>query len=217
MRGRGPGLAAGEVEAILGHLSMQEAQAMGNRIRMAVCLAIGIALIIGCSTKPASKDAAAVWCHKTARVDFGAGGWEFFWGAEGEVGLPIQSFLHLYARRGRELVRISAPEDMNRLDGLVVRSADDALSYVRLFTEPTTFMSFESPGGIEREMEQVKTIQHNGFNVVRVLVLANQVDGKGHPVVRTEEGVSLDGKYTLVKKTVLRYVPSREAGLPVLE
>lgn len=192
-------------------------EVMPFRIRMIACLAIGIALIVGCSTKPASKDSAAVWSYKVARVDFPTGGWELFWGAEGEVGAPIESFVHLYAKRGRDVVRISAPEDLNRLDGLVVRSADDALSYVRLFTAPDTFASFDSPGGIEREMQEVKPVQHNGFNVVRVLVLAKRVDGKGHPVIRTEESVSRDGKYALVTQKVLRYVSSNEAGLPVLE
>lgn len=183
--------------------------------RIAISVLIGSIFLMGCSDDLPSNETTAIWSYKDVRVDFETGGWQFFWGVKGEVGEPIESFLHLYAKRGGDCVRISAPEGMNRLDGLVVRSANGALSYVRLFTEPTTFMAFDSPGGIE--IEGGETIQHDGFNIVRVLVLAKKVDGKGHPVIRTKERVSTDGKYTLVAREVLKYVSSKEAGLPVLE
>jgi hypothetical protein len=175
-------------------------------------------LTMGCSKKDTTKNPSDVWSYKSIQVDFGTGDWHLFLGAKGEVGLPIKAFLHLYAMKGSELVEISEPRQMNKLNDLSVRTPEAALNFVRLFTQPDTFMIFNGPNAIEKNPNETQVTRIDDFFVVvRCLLIADEVEPKGYPLIRVKEQVSFNGKYTIVQKEVLKYVSSDEAHFSILE
>jgi len=159
-----------------------------------------------------------LWVHKPAHVEFETSVWHLVWGAQGVVGNPIEAFVYLYAKKDHELIKISKPEDMNKLNGLSVSSPAAAVSYVRLFTQPETYMAFTVPHGVEKNIESAKVTQEDRcFVVVRHLLLEKETKGKGYPLVYVKEQVSFDGKYTLLEQKVLSFVPFADTGFRILQ
>jgi hypothetical protein len=183
-----------------------------------ITVALGSICVMGCASNRSTESPDDIWTYEVIQVAFETNGWRLFFGARGEVGEPIEAFLHLYAQRDGDIVVIDGPQDMTKLKGLSVRSKVAALSYVRLFTQAETFMLFSFPNAIERNEDAAEvTAQDGAFLVVRRLVFAEEVEGKGHPLVAVKERVTFDGKYTLVAKDVVDYLSSEAADFPVLE
>lgn len=173
--------------------------------------------IVGCAGNR-SEETDDLWTYEPVPVTFKTNGWRLFIGARGEIGEPIEAFLHLYAKRDGKLVMINEPTDMNKLKGLSVRSCEAALSYVRLFTQPETFMLFSFPNAIEKDHDAAEVITQDGaFLVVRQLVLSVKVEDKGNPLIRVKERVTFTGNYTLVSMDIIAYVPSEDIAFPILE
>ena len=149
----------------------------------------------------------------------------------GELGLPIEAFLRLYAVRDRHVVaRIDEPADLTSLVR-AVSTADEALAFVRLFTNPSTIHLFGSAelilevGPADLEPHAVESFgvvgprvgrQGNGFIVVRELVSAASV-GARQRLIRRTETVSTSGEYRHVGDDELGELEPGTVCLPYVE
>lgn len=154
-------------------------------------------------------------------VDFPAEGWRFFYGNEGDMGLPRRAFLRLYATDDTaRLYRLDGLRDMVCLSGIEIRLPEDALAFARLLTRTNTYY-LARPTRHRELRDVIKTrgdcqdtlMDHqwlldasldtaevvadtNGFIVSRVLVAAGSL-GYWLPVVRTCERVTAEGGYSV--------------------
>ncbi len=132
--------------------------------------------------------------------------------------MPVDAFVNLYADRGGKIVKIKQPSDMLKLEGIQINTTNDALSFVRLFTDKTRFARFDVPGAIEYPDGNATVEQTLGGCVIRrrLLYLA-AVDGKGIPVREVEESVSSNGEYRCSVVRQLQPLHERPPGLSMIE
>lgn len=178
-------------------------------------------LLSGCGLTVANspkQDVSDMWVYKNVSVAFGVGGWSFFLGACGEVGVPIKAFIHLYAKKGDCIQSISSPLEMAKMKGISVESEKEALSFVRLFTDQSTFMCFHSPMALEYEPQAtVVKKETDGFRITRKLVCAEEKDPLGQPLYQVQEKVSFSGVYKIEERHFLRFLSKKDAGFLDIE
>ena len=168
--------------------------------------------------EPSEQVPSKLWIWKNVDVAFGTGDWRLFFGASRVIGLPIEAFVHVYAKRGDRIESILSPQDMNKLDGISVTSNDEALNFVRLFTNRDFVIVFQSPLAIEHEPESTVVEKKNdGFYITRQLVYWEETKSGKHRLYRVKERVSFNGKYQVVEKQFLKYLSPTEARFPIFE
>lgn len=141
-----------------------------NRILIAACFVV--ISISGCSVfKPKRLSPSDVFERRSFDYPLDTGGWRLFLGVEGAIGDPIEAFTHLYAERQGELLKIESPTDFARLSGVRVSNPDEALAFVRLFTDDATYFYFHRPVAIEYpEQNAIVERAGDGFRVRRKLL-----------------------------------------------
>jgi len=102
-------------------------------IRGSLCsLAI---LMTACARTPLQGTANAnVWVYKQLPSLAAAKDWEIFLGAKGEIGLPIEAFVRLYARKAGTVCEIKGSQSFFYQTKAKPITARDALDVVRFFT-----------------------------------------------------------------------------------
>lgn len=180
-----------------------------------------------------------VWQCRVLHTPFGTGSWTLFTGIRGEGGLPIEAFLRLYARKDKVTVCVRQPTEFRNLDGIRLDSAEDALAFVHLFTDPETFYLFDSPGAIDVNQASDKpeqwygvipqglyhslrlgppvVIEGSGCFTVTRYVLSAERTGNAYAVLRLEERVGRDGDYCVLSSAVIGMVPVGSVRVPMFE
>ena len=176
--------------------------------------------------------------QREIEVHFDLDGYRLIPGCTGVLGEPIENFLDLYAVAAGATVRISTPHDLARITR-AVRSAAEALEFVRLFTSPQTHYLFDRRGVvlelavadtdargfgvISRETARRLALPDvnvassaEAFTVERCLVRADSPADTRTVLVRSER-VHHDGTYELVSERPLGRLAAEEVALPVYE
>lgn len=180
-------------------------------------VAVTVLSFAGCSRQEAGIDANRVMFFQPVPVEFETGEWSFFVGADDVVGEPVVSFMRLYASNGVIVEKIAKPDDMNKLRGLSVRSKNEAVSFLRLFTRDSCYAMFDEPCAIEQSPDLVTVISEaDGFLVSRNLLMSSLDRQHGYPVYEFREKVMFDGKYVFLSKKLLRHVPYERHPFPVI-
>jgi hypothetical protein len=150
------------------------------------------------------------------RVSFDTKGYSFYKGGKGLLGSPVESYLRLIAVKKKDNVEISSVSDL--IYRVVIKSPQEALEFVRLFTSIETHYLFPKIHYIEpviavdtqglgeysgeyRErmnLEKAKTSQEKDYFVIE----RNLLDRAGK-LFRAIEHVGRDGAYSLIKKTII--------------
>ena len=150
------------------------------------------------------------------RVCFDSHGYAFYKGASEIIGTPIEAFLRLIAIKGDERIEVQCVNDLKRL--VTIRSPEEALEFVELFTSLKTHYLFPTISYLEPEVtddvpgvgqytkeyakrlkiEATKSRQEGeSFVIVR-----NLMDKSGR-LFRATERVNKDGDYSLIKEEVV--------------
>jgi len=134
------------------------------------------------------------------RVSFDTKGYTFYKGGKGIPGEPMEKYSQLVAVKGDDKVLIPTIPDLK--GRVAIKSAEEALDFVRLFTAPETHYLFHDSRYIEPTAEEQRDMnlalkpvtykETNGsFAIERNLVSR---DGK---LVRATERVTAEGDYSL--------------------
>jgi hypothetical protein len=81
------------------------------------------------------------------QVSFDTKGYMFYKGGRGILGSPIESYLRLVAVKGEDKIEILIVSDLK--ERVVIKSPDEALEFVRLFTSIETHFLFKDIHSIE--------------------------------------------------------------------
>ncbi|MDD2600844.1 MAG: hypothetical protein PHO37_16750 [Kiritimatiellae bacterium] len=181
-------------------------------------IALIVALVFsGCSKQKINNTQEEILFDQPVPVRFGTGRWTLFIGFQGVVGEPIVVYMKLFAKNERTTEKIKKPEDMNKLTGLSIRNSDEAISFLRLFTSHTSYVMFDEPRAIEQHPDAVRVVQQdNGFVVTRELLMASSEEPHGYPVLEFQEKVTFDGKYELLSKKSVTFVPFEKYPFPII-
>ena len=156
--------------------------------------------------------------YQDVQVTFYSGGWRFFLGTKGEIGFPSVSFTKFYARKDKKLVKISSPYDFNKLDRIEIKSENEALGFVRIFTGRDIFSVFEIPKAIEVDASNARVTRANNYFIIkRKLVYLDSKNTKGYKLDEVIEKVYFDGKYELESRKSVGIISEKEANIPVFE
>jgi len=185
---------------------------------IAYVLTVFTCFIVGCFNHDNNEGASSkVLFEQPMPVGFETSGWSFFLGYDEIVGEPTIIYMKLYAKKGKFVEKISRPCDMNKLDGIVIKTSDEAVLFLRLFTTTNLYSIFDEPRAIEQQPESIKVIrQENGFEVVRKLIMALPEKPHGYPVFEFHEEVTFDGKYRFISKKHLAYLPFDTFPFPII-
>ena len=175
---------------------------------------------------------------RAINVPFDTGAYRLIPGCAGELGEPIEAFLQLYAVSTNRTTQIATPNDLAAITE-AVRSEDEALAFVRLFTSPQTHYLFEKQrvlidvvvsdddaagfGVVRRAVAQRLAIPAvhvmrgvTGFDIQRCLVSADS-HTESYPVLLRSERVSTNGNYEWVEDRPLATLAADDVTLPVYE
>jgi hypothetical protein len=179
------------------------------------------------------------WQYQVLRTSFTTGPWTLSTGTRGELGLPIEAFLRLYARKDDATVCLRRPTDFRKLDGIRIDTVEDALAFVRLFTSPRTFYLFETPCAIDIDQQSDEECQGYGvlspdvycslelaapvvvqgpghFTIARYVLSAAR-KGSAYEVMRLDEWVGADGGYRELNRTIIGRVAVGAVRVPMFE
>jgi hypothetical protein len=181
-------------------------------------LTVLTSFVLGCSNQDNSKEMHnKILFEQPVSVNFETSKWSFFLGYEEMAKEPIIIYMKLYAKKGRLIEKILKPCDINKLDGIKIENSDEAIWFLRLFTNENFFPIFDEPRAIELQPESIKIVnQENGFLVIRKLIMALPEKPKGYPVFEFHEEITFDGKYRFVSKKLLDYVPFDKYPFPII-
>jgi|GEM_PF-5830869 len=150
------------------------------------------------------------------RVSFDTKGYTFFKGGKGMLNTPIERHLQLVAVKGDDKVVIPTIPDLK--GRVVIKSPEEALEFVRLFTAPETHYLFHDSRYIEphlvsatpsiveysddyqkrMNLQPVETGREDGaFTIHRNLV------SPPRRLIRASERVDEDGGYSIVETEVI--------------
>lgn len=173
---------------------------------------------------------------------FSVPGYRLIPGYSGEVGLPFEAFLRLYAVKDEtERVLISGPGDLSPLVG-PIKNVEAAWSFLCLFTAPETHYLFQKDVYIldltvarsdeDRALGEISAViaRKIGFQPPRI-EMSNQeyvatrdlvrIDTRGlarSPVVlRRKEGLSASGAYRFIEERAIGEVERKDVTLPAYE
>lgn len=180
---------------------------------------VAMALLVsgGCSKPRPGVVTNGIMFYQPVPVKFETGKWTFFVGTEDEVGYPIIVYLKFYVHDGKSVQRIAKPEDMNKINGLSIKTQDEAISYLRLFTRDSMFVMFDEPYAIEQSPDSASVVSdEDGFVVTRRLTLTALDNPHGYPVFEFREKVTSDGKYTCLSKKLVEHVPYEKYPFPII-
>src|SRR5687768_8347619 len=83
-----------------------------NNMKIVWSLILGIAVIAvaSCNSSPKKEQARSrITKVKSVFQTYSIGGWDFFWGADVPLGLPVEAFVFFYAERDGAIVAIQSP------------------------------------------------------------------------------------------------------------
>lgn len=163
-------------------------------------------------------------------------------GYQGEVGLPFEAFLQLYAVKDDTNVKlITAPGDLSPIVS-AIRTAEEAWRFLRLFTAPTTHYLFQKElytidlqvstpadppafgmisekvaGQIGYQPPEINYVNHT-YTTRRDLVRVNAQRRSAAPIlIRRRETLADDGAYRLLDDEVIRKFKRKDVFLPSYE
>jgi hypothetical protein len=160
------------------------------------------------------SDREYIWTDEEISRAFFKGDWKFFKGSDELLGVPIEAFLKLVAvKEGEKRI---LPSTKSFKGYVQIRNSNDALSFVRLFTDIDTHYLFED----SEYIEVCPTIQKPSWGELSAQDFADlglseplvTKDGEFFLIVRyvvddnrnifqIHEQVSVLGDYQIVKKT----------------
>lgn len=188
---------------------------------LVICLSLLFLLQVSCSKKtPVLSNESDVWVYEKLSHLSPLGAWDLFLGAKGEIGLPAEAFLHVFAKKGNVVYEIIEPQSLTNLIGVRIATSNDALAVVRFFTQKrlASVLSFPHYVDLSDQYNKVSIMSENGnFIIERELGYLESADQNDIPVYRVREMIKQDGSYQVerLKKTGSL---SREAlSLPLLE
>jgi hypothetical protein len=153
---------------------------------------------------------------KAIRVSFDTKGYAFYKGGRGILGTPVEAYLRLIAVKGGEKMEIPSVSDLK--GRVVIRSPEEALEFVRLFTSIETHYLFPDIPYVEPAVaEHVPCLgeyteeykermnleparsrrEGNDFVIERNLV------DRGGKLFRVTERVGRDGNYSFMKTVLI--------------
>lgn len=171
-------------------------------------------------------------------VPFDIGDYRLIPGCAGDLGEPVEAFLMLYAVTAASTTHIAGPTDLSAITR-AVRSEEEALAFVRLFTSPRSHFLFDKqqaildlvvagsdtrrPGEVSGEVARrlslpaVRCVQAAGaFEIERCLVRAQNAVTARTVLLRSER-VFTDGGYVLASERVLGSLSPDEVAMPLYE
>jgi hypothetical protein len=185
-------------------------------VTVSVC-ALWILGVPGCSEQATQPEQEEIFFDQPFPVRFHSGEWSFFIGIAGVLGEPAIAYMKLYAKRANGVEKIMRPSDMNKLTGIEIKTKDEAVAFLRVFSRENLYPIFDEPRAIERAPDECEVLPiEDGFVVKRKLLLSSLVMDKGHPVVVFEEKVSFNGKYALLATNLVEYVPYEQYPFPII-
>jgi hypothetical protein len=159
--------------------------------------------------RPRGKLTETIWKYRDIDMGFNPGPWHFFIGCEGELGLPFERFLRLYATRddGGPAIRVSGPRDFHKLKGVSLSDCAQATRFATFFTtRSTSSLSRSTP--FYSIAEVVDCSEECCLDTLAALVSAGDIEatcvekgGEGFQVTRIVVGRKHRGPYSLVKLT----------------
>lgn len=203
-------------------------------------LPLTLALVSGCETRvgsPSGRETAERYVVPAATAQatpisgegqtcFVAGGWRFVWRFQGELGLPLEAFVSLYAERNGQAALITGPKDVQGLPGVRILSSDQALSFVRLFTQKNTFHRFLEPAAFEYTDAHAKVMSEKGkYVIVRRLLYPRELPSFGFelshqdsfPVYEVRETLFPDASYSCERLMIVDWVEKHEVNIQRIE
>jgi hypothetical protein len=146
-------------------------------------------------------------------------------GCEGELGEPVELFLHLYAVKKEDVVRVRNYNDLSRCVRMI-RNANDAETFLRLPTSPDSFYLFERerieldcdavPAGAGIDARMQVTEKHDGFLVMRCLYVWRTTASLAEKHLVTEY-LGRDAFYERLSDQVQAKTAEPEIRYPVFE
>lgn len=149
-------------------------------------------------------------------VSFDTKGYTFYKGGKGIPGTPMEKFLQLVAVKGDDKVLIPTIPDLK--GRVVIKSPEEALEFVRLFTAPDTHYLFRDSRYIEPNlMSTTPTIVEYSDDYQKQMNLQPPETGREDSVftiqrnlvtaprrlIRARERVGADGEYSIVETQVI--------------
>ncbi len=158
---------------------------------------------------------------------FRAGDWRFIWRVPAGSGDPVEAFRVLFAERNDAVVQVREPQSVQRLPGIRFVSPDEALQFVRLFTEPESYFRFVEPHALElpNSSATVAPGTDGTFVITRQLLYPKEIPPFNlelsrddfMPLYQVRETVSADGTYSCKKLHVVEWVRTRDPRIPRFE
>jgi hypothetical protein len=186
-----------------------------------ILLICSLFVLAGCTgLKPHRLTTQDVY-ERRALVDapFHLGQWRLLLGMEmnGIVGDPIEAFTHMYAERDGCFMRIDRPADFERLSGICIRTPDEALALVRIFTDNQTYLYFSRPRAVEYP-EGNATVRSvpDGYFVSRNLLYLKRAH-RGFHVRQVQEFVSPNGAYSRRRGSLIAILPRLPEEIPIFQ
>jgi hypothetical protein len=178
--------------------------------RVLVCL-----VLLGLASEAALADEPWIWISEheaPIKVPFKTSGYTFYRGTDSELGEPLEAFLKLVAVNGRQ--RVLLPRTTSLRGYVTLTNDNDALAFVRLFTDLDTHYLFDDSPGVEirhvakmPERLQYATMTTKRFRDRGLFEPRVRKTAKGsfvierflltfeRKIVQTEETVEADGRY----------------------
>ena len=100
--------------------------------------------------RPKALDKAPdIYLAERLELPFLADGWAAFTGWEGQPQVPLEAISRFYIRRGEQTLRIDQPSDFAKHGAVRIKSVNDALAFLQLFTGEETFFLFPEVNAID--------------------------------------------------------------------
>jgi hypothetical protein len=153
---------------------------------------------------------------KAIRVSFDTKGYAFYKGGRGILGTPVEAYLRLIAVKGGEKMEIPSVSDLK--GRVVIRSPEEALEFVRLFTsiethylfpdiqyiEPTLVNNAPGLGEYTEEYKQRMNLEPPRYRQEGdVYVIERNLVDRDGKFFRATERVGRDGDYSLLKALII--------------
>lgn len=175
------------------------------------------------------------------KVSFTTKGYDLSTGYAGELGEPVEAFLHLYAVKENKIIKkINKLQDLTDL-GIEIKTKKEALDFVNLSrSEETHYLFNKGPESCiklirisDKEKQKIGTITDSEFkelNLKDTAVIKRDDKfiiemnlAKSKPVsdkieiIRVVESVSVSGEYKLLEKKVIAIVEPSVIIMPSYE
>lgn len=158
-----------------------------------------------------------VWVYEQIEEGLTFSGWNIFLGARGEMGVPIEAFLRVYAKKDGHVLELHGPHSLTELGGLSILTTNQAIAAVRLFTKKEYAPYFQYPHYIELIDTDIRiTHGDDSFIIERELGWLT-ADDDVLTVFQVQETITKDGSYRIRRIERIKSIGREILKLPIIE